>query len=541
MGKLFGNKLSSYIYLFSILFAVGVLIFFPKWIVDDAYIIFRYSENLVHHSQLTYNLNTNPVEGYTGLILPLLIAFAMKVGISPVFAAHFIGIISYIIGGIFLFLVLKKIKITDIISSIIVLLYTTTPIIYTHVFSGLETILFTSTIIITIYFSLILLQDKLFKSAHYILFSFLLLFFSLLRPEGVLFSILISIFCLLYYFTEKKYLFNKLFITIITVFIIPFIIYFLLRWNYYGQFFPNTFYLKSGNFDLSLESFNSFLDFFNSYLGIPFIITLIVLFINIDKVWIEVRTNKNKMLSKEFLYVLLPTLIFTILILFQYFHSNLLMNFSYRFFVPIFPILLIILSVSLTIGFDNIKELSLLKPLTSKGYIILIALLLFVHFDLIIFDFKREVILDMKKKTMLDNVQIPAGKFIEANFSKDSILLVHADAGAIPYFSKLKTIDFGGLNDSFLSHRDKLSKRQIIDYFFKVNADVLAISSFSKDNVERNHMSLNWDTLGLILKDKRFKRYTLVKIFDAYVWHYYVFVFVKNELLNKKLYNNSKF
>ena len=257
--------------------------------------------------------------------------------------------------------------------------------------------------------------------------------------------------------------------------------------------------------------------------------------------WEEIKNNGNKILSKEFLYVLLPTLIFTIILLFQYFHSNLLMNFSYRFFIPIFPILLIILSVLLAIGFDNIKKLSLLKPLTSKGYIILIALLLFIHFDLIISDFKKEVILDMKKKTMLDNVQIPAGKYIEANFSKDLILLVHADAGAIPYFSKLKTIDFGGLNNSFLSHRNKLSNKQIIDYFFKVNADVLAISSFSKGKVERNHMSLNWDTLRLILKDKRFNRYTLVKIFDAYVWHYYVFVFVKNELANKKFYNNSKF
>ncbi|MCZ7610106.1 MAG: hypothetical protein M5U17_08040 [Ignavibacterium sp.] len=141
-------------------------------------------------------------------------------------------------------------------------------------------------------------------------------------------------------------------------------------------------------------------------------------------------------------------------------------------------------------------------------------------------------------KLLLDEVHIPTGKFIQENFSENSILLVHADAGAIPYFAKLKTIDFGGLNDDYLAHRNKLSDKEIIDYFFNVNADVLAITSFSKNKLVRKDNSLNWDTLKNILKDKRFKKYTLLKIFSCSVWTYHEFVFVKNEVY-KEYYKNK--
>ena len=152
--------LAKYIYYFSVLLALMSLFFFPKWLVDDAYIIFRYSDNLSRHFQLTWNLNTNPVEGYTGIVLPVLIAMAMKLNLSPVTVTHSIGVISFILGGLFLYLTCKVIRIRNLIRSIIILIYVTTPIIYTHIFSGLETILFSMTIIIIIYFSIILLDRK---------------------------------------------------------------------------------------------------------------------------------------------------------------------------------------------------------------------------------------------------------------------------------------------------------------------------------------------------------------------------------------------
>ena len=535
-----GKEIAKYIYIFSILFALGTIIFFPKWVVDDAYIIFRYSENLANHFQLTYNINSHPVEGYTGIMLSVLIAIAIKIGVAPVFASHLIGVLGFIIGGIFLVLLLKKIKIADIVCSITILIYSFMPIIYTHIYSGLETMLFLASIITAIYYSMVALKNNSNKNYPFISLGLSLLFLSLIRPEGVLFSILIALFCGVYYYYGKKYLFNKFIINLILIFIIPFVIYFLWRWNYYGQFFPNTYYLKAGNYTFSYQSYNSFIEFFKKYFAFPFSISIILILINIDKIWAELKNNVNDTLSKEFLFILLPTLLFTIILLLQYFYTDLLMDFSHRFFIPTLPLFLILFAVLLNIGFKNLQNLSVSNPLTYKTYIFLLICLFYLNFNLLIPDMKKEVELASRMKILLEEVHIPTGKYIQQHFNKHMVLLVHADAGAIPYFARLRTIDFGGLNDDFLSHRNKLSKQQIIDYFFNVNADILAITSFNRHKLERKEGSLNWNTLKYILKDKRFSKYTLVKIFSCNVWRYYEYVFVKNDLFNKMFTKNDR-
>ncbi len=55
----------------SSLYAVVALAWFPKWTVDDAYITYRYAENLALNGQLTWNPGLDPVEGYTGVALPV--------------------------------------------------------------------------------------------------------------------------------------------------------------------------------------------------------------------------------------------------------------------------------------------------------------------------------------------------------------------------------------------------------------------------------------------------------------------------------------
>ncbi len=437
----------------------------------------------------------------------------------------------------FLFLILKKININDLCRSITILLYSTTPIIYTHTFSGLETVLFSSTLLFIIYLSLIILEDKNSRTQLFILFSLVLLVFSLIRPEGIIFSLLVIFFSAFYFYSEKKSGTKKIVLILFSVFIIPYIIFFLWRWNYYNQFFPNTYYIKSGETLFSFESYNSFKELFINYLGFPLIMCLILILINIDKTWKELKNKSSKLLPKELLNTLIPAILFFIILLVQYFHSNLLMNFSHRFFLPLFPFLLILFSTILNFGYNNLAEIKSSKPLTYKANFILLIIILILHLISNIKIFKDEVLYTSKMKTLLEDIHIPAGKFINKIFDNDLTLLVHADAGAIPYFSKLRTIDFGGLNDVYLSHKAGLSEKQIVDYFFDVDADILAITSFNKNKILRKKGSLNWDTLEQTIEDERFKNFTLVKIFETDVWTYYEFIFVRNELLYK--YNSK--
>ena len=202
------------------------------------------------------------------------------------------------------------------------------------------------------------------------------------------------------------------------------------------------------------------------------------------------------------------------------------MNFSHRFFVPFFPILLVSLAILLNIGLENFQNLSKINPFTYKFYFFVIIIFVIVHFVNIISSFKKEIISTDRNMNLTEAMEISVGKFIGNNFNQNKTLLVYTDAGAIPFYSNIRTVDFGGINDKFLSHIANLSKRQIVDYFFSVNADILSITSYNINRLQLNE-SFDWDVLKLIKSDTRFKKYKLIKVFGTPSWGYYQFVFTK--------------
>ena len=525
--------LPRYIIILTVIISCSVMTFFPKWTVDDAYISFRYSENLVKHGELNWNPGDNPVEGYTGIALPLLISAGIEANISPVTFSHILGIASFYICGLFIFLILKRINLDNLIISLIILFYSTTPFLYTNVFSGLETMMFTAAFTAAIYFSIIILNKKNTKSVQLIFYMASLLFLSLIRPEGVLISVLLLFFLSLQFAVSHKKSFKKFVIIAFTGFGIPFIMYFLWRWNYYGQFFPNTYYLKTGGSLFSYGSYNSLLSMLKDNLLVPFVAAFFFALLNLDNFWQEVKEERSKVLSKELLTVILAGIIAIVIISWQYLYTDLLMNFSHRFWVPFLPVLFILFAILADIGFKNYKLAHTKNPISFKVYSFILILLIVIQTGKVTREFKSEVNYSWKMKNLIENVHVKTGQYIHQHFKGKYTLLVHADAGAIPFYAKLRTIDFGGLNDEYLSHKSDLSKKQIVDYFFDCDADVLAITSFRPDKIERSQGSLNWETLKLVISDPRFKEYSIVKKFGTPMWNYYEFVFVKNSLAQK--------
>jgi hypothetical protein len=64
------------------------------WVCDDAFISFRYAENLVSGDGLVYNAGER-VEGYTNLLWTLMLAAAMAAGFSPEASSKVLGIAAY--------------------------------------------------------------------------------------------------------------------------------------------------------------------------------------------------------------------------------------------------------------------------------------------------------------------------------------------------------------------------------------------------------------------------------------------------------------
>ena len=69
--------------LFSIAFAV-LCSFFRDFVVDDAYIIYRFSQHLIQGHGLVWNIGEAPVEGYTSFMWVVLNALAIGAGLDPV-------------------------------------------------------------------------------------------------------------------------------------------------------------------------------------------------------------------------------------------------------------------------------------------------------------------------------------------------------------------------------------------------------------------------------------------------------------------------
>ena len=168
----------------SVLYPIVIFSIFPKWLIDDALIGFRYSENLAIHGALTWNLGEPPVEGYTGLVLPVAVAGFMKAGIDPTLASHLLGISSFFLGLLFLFLILRLLNIKELIIGVVLLLYAMTPMLFTHATSGLETTMFVAALFLSLYYYLAFLL----RQGNGALLSLSLLLLSLVRPEGVAFS-----------------------------------------------------------------------------------------------------------------------------------------------------------------------------------------------------------------------------------------------------------------------------------------------------------------------------------------------------------------
>lgn len=99
--------------------------------------------------------------------------------------------------------------------------------------------------------------------------------------------------------------------------------------------------------------------------------------------------------------------------------------------------------------------------------------------------YPREAAFAASTERLLADVHIPAGAFLREHVPAHEWIVVVVDAGAIPYVSGLKTVDFGGLNDEFLSRRfiDKIPSARIVDYFYARNPAALVFTSRSRDFV----------------------------------------------------------
>lgn len=243
------KKFQNYIVI--ALVSVAIFIFLleiwkPAEQMDDAYISYRYAQNLADGNGLVFNKGEH-VEGYTNLSWTLLVALGIKLGLSAPVAGHVLMIFSGI------FLLLASFKLSQILLprnfsyiaafSPLILLATNSFACWTA--SGLETPLFAGLTTLAFYY---FIKEKIIAVACICVLA------ALTRPEGVLLGgFLLGIHWLQTIWKTRPASIRSIFIISIPCLIFGsyLILHTAFRIIYYDDVVPNTFHAKVGGIPAS--------------------------------------------------------------------------------------------------------------------------------------------------------------------------------------------------------------------------------------------------------------------------------------------------
>jgi|Deesub1362A_J573_1020465.scaffolds.fasta_scaffold00813_20 hypothetical protein len=437
-----------------IIFLIFVSLFWP-FTADDAFITFRYSENLAMGSGPTYNSGLPPIEGYTSFLWVIFMAIPHLLNLNAVYFAKCIGIFATIAYMLISFKFASRLSSfleggeRYIPAVFVVLLLSSFYPTSVHAISGMETALFTLMLTLFLYLSATFLNG--FPKLTAIFLALVGLLLGLTRPEG---NLVVILGLLTVFWLSPKEIRPFLLKVIIILYLLPGALYFVWRAAYYGHLFPLPFYAKVLS-PSSLPGINnviSFLRYMSIHVGILVLIGIL-------------RADSK----------LLPAFLSTSSLLVFYVLPNHIMGYEWRFLFPLAPFIFVIAALGLAVLWEWIQSAKF-SVCSGRAFpiIVFLGICFVVSLDLLT-DVKGKVMPKIGYAKGLRETHIALGKKLHS-FSSDGVLAI-ADAGAVPYYSKWKTIDTFGLNNNHIA----LSGKHDPEYVFSQNPDVLILISKKKD------------------------------------------------------------
>lgn len=464
------SKKIHIVFLCAFLFLTLILFQFT---VDDSFITYRYAKNLVAHGIWNWNPTGSTVEeAYTNFLYAILAIIPEFFKISTLVFFKLLGAMSLVYIAARLFYLIKN-KIIYFASLTFLIL---NPFFYLHAYSGLETPIF-----IVLIFELIVFLTLKEKVQNEKMFYFILLLLPLTRPEGALYSL---VGFSLFWYKNREIKSKKYFI----LFCALGLGYFILRYKYFGDLLPNTFYVKSS------EGFN--MNRFVSYI-----------FGNI-KYW-SVALLFIIIKDKSYRILLGTSIIINVLL---YASSDLQMNFSDRFpfqtFAPFY--------LGAFIYTKNTYNFYMVSVLTAflMGFIIAGSSLL---------DSAKYF---PKLRQAYGGLGVALSKY-----KNENLTLLSGDVGLISYFSEWYVYDLIGLANKHIA-----KKGISLEYLQNTKPDLILL--YSRSEIEKRVGFDNLSYLHLvdtyISESKLYKFVGAVKVADDF----FLLAFLKSDV---KKFNEIKY
>lgn len=391
-----------------------------QYIMDDAFISFRYAQNLINGHGLVWNIGER-VEGYSNFSWTMLVALFLWFNVPAETFTHLAGITLHV-GCILVTyqLALKVLKSRDW-SLLVMILVGTSYTVSGMATSGLETPLQMLLFLLAGYLYALGVEDG-WTNRRILWLSLTLNFALLTRPDSI---VLAGAAAVGLFFTSKQWN-NKR----ITSFVVPFLLIALTfsvwKLSYYGSILPNSYYAKvRGASGLFYGLFYVYL-FSVTYLYLPFILM---------SAW------KTKDLCRENRIVGHIALFCGVWLLYIVYVGGDFMDF--RFMVAIWTFLMIVF-------IDVIR-----RYIPDSRLRVALVVLLLLGTPNYFFGFKRVTAgFGVEKVNELaDHVNRPPlywGKIgwrMKELFGGTDVVLGVGPAGVIPYYSELPCIDLIGLTD----------------------------------------------------------------------------------------------
>jgi hypothetical protein len=403
--------------------AVAVLIWhnykiYP-WMLDDAFITFRYAEHLAAGYGPVYNIG-EAVEGCTTFLWLLLLAGGKWLGADTV-------LLSKILGGYFAIATLglmlfsyrfvKNINRTE--SAMATIIFGSCGLFTPWLSSGMEVNLFAFLILWSVLLYIRASQND-FPVRSLLHVGGLLALTVITRPDGAIVVFLLFGHAL-YHSIKSKRIIGWSMVVSSAVIYVPF---FLWRWDYYGYLLPNTFYAKVG-FDWPQVWRGLF------YARNFFFADSVVVILALAGIVFALRRRQSRGLGLLFGTVVIFA-VYSILVGGDPMPAM-------RFMAPaLAPLALLAAS-----GIRSISFRPWMAALMTMAVLVFNIVQININYEI-------ELLIRADKVYMRGK---EVGLWLKQNVPPTTLLATNT-AGSIPYYSQLKTIDMLGLNDEHIAHKE---------------------------------------------------------------------------------------
>jgi len=446
---------------------------------DDTYITFRYAANLAHGFGIVWNVGGAHTEGYTNFLFVLLLAPFSAMGIDLVIVAQAIGVIAVVVSAISIYRVAQtlvrdsrarsqtKVASSTMGATLAVALFLLDPFTWMNAYSGLETSLFVMWLLLAVY--------AFVEQRTTLAFAFATLA-TLTRPEGALMGMILLLVGMassrritnyeLPRMTDHARITNgkKVILSWMLACGLPLLVYAGWKLWYFGNLLPNSFYIKVAQADGTtfLPGRGTVRIF---YEGIWYLLPFAI--IAVWKLWSSAVVKIATLWC-----VLLSTF---------YAFSLLIQNDYERFMYSMEVMLILLTTVGVTrLGYRDRSSRWIfgieyeVPPNRRRALDILRVIGITGLFTYWAFFMRGGLALGYIERT--DEARNPYPRVAEVFRSipnHEAITLAWGDAGRLPYFSGLLSIDPVGLNTNEIAHAH--SAEEVVRYILRARPELIII------------------------------------------------------------------